>query len=186
MRIEAFNHRRSIELEYKAKFVPSVWGKESLPRLLFCLSLFGTNGWVQPFIPNKPAEFNRLFQIDRLSSTVCRAKQLARQVFCFCPPKQTGWHLPCLLMQSFFYAFNPLREEGSEVDKISESYCVLYGVSKESNCQSAKNLTEKCVQWKRKRRKKNEYVPSFFDLIETKMDPNSETDEHNRWHPYFH
>ena len=37
-------HRRRIELEDKAKVVPSDWGTESLPRLLFCLSLFETNG----------------------------------------------------------------------------------------------------------------------------------------------
>ena len=30
--------------------------------------------WVQLFIPNRPADFNRLFQIDLLSSTVCGAK----------------------------------------------------------------------------------------------------------------
>ena len=28
----------------------------------------------EPFIPNRPAEYNSLFQIDRLSSTVCGAK----------------------------------------------------------------------------------------------------------------
>ena len=37
-------HRRRIELEDKAKVVVSDWGTESLPRQLFCLSLFETNG----------------------------------------------------------------------------------------------------------------------------------------------
>ena len=67
-------HRRRIELEDKAKVVSSVWGTESLLRKLVCLGLFGTKGLVQPFISNRLAEFNRLSQIDRLSSTVCGAK----------------------------------------------------------------------------------------------------------------
>ena len=37
-------HRRRIELEGKAKVVASDWGTESLPRQLFCLGLFETNG----------------------------------------------------------------------------------------------------------------------------------------------
>ena len=41
-------HRRRIDLEDKAKVVASAWGTDSLPRWLFCLGLFETNGWVQP------------------------------------------------------------------------------------------------------------------------------------------
>ena len=98
-----FNHRIRIELEDKAKVAASVWRTESLPRKLFCLGLFGTNGWVQPFISNRPAEFDRLFQTDQLSSTVCGAKQLAWQGFMSL--KQTRQPLPCLLIQSFFYVW---------------------------------------------------------------------------------
>ena len=75
-------HRRRIELEDKAKVVASVWGTESLPRWLFCLSLFGTNGRVQPFIPNRPAEFNHLFQIDRLDRVEVLAGQNATWFNC--------------------------------------------------------------------------------------------------------
>ena len=38
------SHRRRIDLEDKAKVVASDWGTESLPRKLFCLGLFETNG----------------------------------------------------------------------------------------------------------------------------------------------
>ena len=69
---------QSLSYELFMKFIINAQG--------ICLGLFGTNGWVQPFIPNRLAEFNRLFQIDQLSSTVCRAKQPARQGFC--PPNR--------------------------------------------------------------------------------------------------
>ena len=37
-------HRRRIELEDKEKVMASVWGTDSLPRYLFCLGQFGSNG----------------------------------------------------------------------------------------------------------------------------------------------
>ena len=48
-------------------------GQNFLPRKLFCLGLFGRNGWIQPFLPNRPRQFNCFFLTDR-GKTDCAAK----------------------------------------------------------------------------------------------------------------
>ena len=53
---------------------------------------------VQPFVPNRPAEFNRL-----RGKTASVARILS--------PKQTGHPLPCLLIQSFFYGLGCQSKE---------------------------------------------------------------------------
>ena len=77
-----FNHRRRIELEDKAE---------------------GHRACLGDRIIAAPAVLPSAGQIDQLSSTVFGAKQLARQWFC--PPNRRDDLLPCLLIQSFFYAF---------------------------------------------------------------------------------
>ena len=69
---------QSLSYELFMKFMINAQGK--------CLGLFGTNGWVQPFIPNRPAEFNHL-----RGKTASAARILS--------PKQTGRPLPCLVLQ---------------------------------------------------------------------------------------
>ena len=66
-----FSHRRRIQLEDNANVVASVRGTESLPPL----AVLPRSIWNKRLsIPNRPADFNRLCQIDKLSLTVCGAK----------------------------------------------------------------------------------------------------------------
>ena len=101
--VYAWKHRRRIELEDKAKFVESVWGDRilaalaALPRSIWNKQLSSTvyskyNGWVQLFVPKRLAEFNR---------SRGKTASAARILF----PEQTQRPLPCLLIQSFFYAW---------------------------------------------------------------------------------
>ena len=62
-----FYQRIRIELEDKAKAVPSVWGTESMPRYLF----FPANGRTQPAYLEQRVELSRSIWNNRLNLTVC-------------------------------------------------------------------------------------------------------------------
>ena len=71
-----------------------LWGQNlinSLPRYLFSLGRFEINGWIETFLPNRPAVFNRFCQIDR-GKTACAARNWTNSA-----PKQTRRPLPYLL-----------------------------------------------------------------------------------------
>ena len=69
MHIALYSHRRRMETEGKAKVVASVCGahffNSFLPRLLFCLGLFGRNGCIQPVYLEETVEFLWKYISDR-------------------------------------------------------------------------------------------------------------------------
>ena len=82
------NHSRRIDLEDKAKVVASDWETDSLPRWLFCLGLFETNGFTQSEAETEAKQLAR--QGGWLNSTICFKKAEAKQLaqLGFCPPNR--------------------------------------------------------------------------------------------------
>ena len=81
-----------------------------------------------PFFPNRPAELNRFFQMDR-------GKQLARQgIEQILPPKQTRRPLLSLLFLSYFYGIHtciliqypPETIQLLSLHSTQKRYCILY------------------------------------------------------------
>ena len=64
--LERGEHRWRIELEDKAKVVPSVWWTESLPGYLFCTA--NAIGWTQPVYLEQMVELNQSIWNKRLNS----------------------------------------------------------------------------------------------------------------------
>ena len=84
-------HRRSMELEDKAKVVASVWGAEFV-QFLAALAVLPWSTW------NKRSNSSYF-------SKSTEEKQIVRQgIEQILPPKQTRRPLPCLLSLPFFYA----------------------------------------------------------------------------------